>query len=542
MQDEITSDLARLAGMKVIGPQSTRAYLPGKNRNHGTIARELGVRHLLEGAVSRSNGQMRVSLRLVDSRGARPPWTQTYERPTKDVFVLQSEITRAVADQLETRISPNETKAIDVPPTNDLRAYDLYLQARALGTNKPSEVAEVFSDGKRAIALLEEAIARDPNFVLAYCELAKWHDTLFYGREVGPPEERLIDHRALAEAALEKARRLQPDAGAVHLQLALHALFNRNPDEAEIQVQLARPSLPNDPELETLAGRVARRQDHWDEALRCFERAVSLQPRDVPLRIVLAETCRHMRRYPDYDRNMDGVIALLPPENKGVFPLRRAAGRIDSGADVAPYQAAFAAQEAAHQLDDDDRAMALMIVALYTRDPEAISRFLSFKHNVGYNAVTFHPAWFEALFARMRGDNQAAKTAFAAARPEIEKQVLAQPTEGMALSLLAIADAGLGHKDQAVEEAKHACELNSFKRKNLQAPTVRCNLAVVYAWTGQNDLAIAELSKLIDRPAGEGAVFQPTYGDLRLNFFWDPLRNDPRFEALVQRLAPTATP
>ncbi len=183
--------------------------------------------------------------------------------------------------------------------------YDLYLQARALGTNKPSEVAEVFSDGKRAIALLEEAIARDPNFVLAYCELAKWHDTLSYGREVGPPEERLIDHRALAEAALEKARRLQPDAGAVHLQLALHALFNHNPDEAEIQVQLARPSLPNDPELETLAGRVARREDHWDQALRCFERAVSLQPRDVPLRIVLAETCRHMRRYPDYDRNME---------------------------------------------------------------------------------------------------------------------------------------------------------------------------------------------------------------------------------------------
>ena len=177
----------------------------------------------------------------------------------------------------------------------------------------------------------------------------------------------------------------------MHLQLALHALFNRNPDEAEIQVQLARPSLPNDPELEALAGRVARRQDHWDEALRCFERAVSLQPRDVPLRIVLAETCRHMRRYPDYDRNMDGVIALLPPENKGVFPLRRAAGRIDSGADVAPYQAAFATQEAAHQLDDDDRAMALMIVAFYTREAGAISRFVSFKHNVGYNAVTFHP-------------------------------------------------------------------------------------------------------------------------------------------------------
>ena len=538
MQDEITSDLARLAGMKVIGSQSTRAYLPGKNRNYDAIARELGVRHLLEGAVSRSNGQMRVSLRLVDRDGTRPPWTQTYERPSKDVFALQSEITHAVADQLRTRISPNETTTIDAPPTSDLPAYDLYLQARALSTNNPEEVGQVFADGKRAIALLEKAIARDPNFVLAYCELAKWHDLLDYARQVGPAEERLIDHRALAEAALEKARRLQPDAGAVHLQLALHALFNRNPDEADVQVQLARPSLPNDPELEALAGRVARRQERWDEAVRCFERAVSLQPRDVSLRVLLSDTYRFMRRYSDYDRQMEAVIAMLPPERRGIFHLNRAAGRIESSADVAPYQAAFAAQEAAHQLDDDDKATALMIVAFYTRDAAAISRFLFFKRNVGYNAVTFHPEWFEALIARMRGQDEAAKAAFAAARPEIEKQVIAQPTEGMALSLLAIVDAGLGRNEQAVEEAKRACELNSYKRFNIQAPTVRCNLAVVYAWTGQNDLAIAELTKLIERPAGEGAIYQPTYGDLRLNFFWDPLRNDPRFEALVRRLAP----
>ena len=482
---------------------------------------------------------MRVSLRLVAPGGSSAPWTQTYERPVKDVFALQSEITRGIATQLQTRISANETKKLDAPPTSDLRAYDLYLEAHTLGSDAPATVDKVFSDGKRALALLDEAIARDPNFALVYCELAKWHDMFHYGRQFAPPEERLIDHRSVAEAALEKARRLQPDSGAVHRQLALHALqIIHDPDEAEIQVQLARPSLPNDAELETIAGRVARRQDHWEEAVRCFERAVSLQPRDVPLRIVLAETCRHMRRYSDYDRHIESVIALLPPDKKGILPLYRAAAHIEAAADVAPYQATLAAQEAAHQLGDNEIGMGLIVDALYARDATAISRLLAGKETVSYNAVTFPPKWFEALIARMRGDNEGAKAAFTAARPEIEKQVLAQPTEGMALSLLAIVDAGLGRKEQAVEEAKRACELNSFKRLNLQAPTVRCNLAAVFAWTGQNDLAIAELSQLVDRPAGEGVVFQPTYGDLRLNFFWDPLRNDPRFEGLIQRLAP----
>ena len=170
--------------MKVIGPQSTRAYLPGNNRNHATIARELGVRYLLEGSVSRSSGQMHVSLRLIDSRGSQLPWIQTYERSTKDIFALQSEITHAIAAQLQTRISSNETKALDAPPTSDLRAYDLYLQARALGTNAPSEVAEVspmvsgqfhfWSKPSRAIPTSSLLTASWRNGMTPFSTVAKW--------------------------------------------------------------------------------------------------------------------------------------------------------------------------------------------------------------------------------------------------------------------------------------------------------------------------------------------------------------------------------
>src|SRR5258708_858908 len=251
MQDEITGDRALRADMRVIGAQSARSYLPDKRRDLPVTGRELGVRYLLEGSVWRADGQMRVSLRLVDTRDSDHPWTETYERSITDVFALQSEIARAIATQLKTRLSPNETAALDLPPTSDLRAYDLYLEAHQIQPpTKESSISSIFSNGQRAIQLLNEAIARDPGFALAYCDLARWHDDLHFLREAGPPEELAVDHRRLAELALDKARRLDPDSGALHLELAIHALqINRNVEEAEIQVQLARRSLPHDAQI-----------------------------------------------------------------------------------------------------------------------------------------------------------------------------------------------------------------------------------------------------------------------------------------------------
>src|SRR5213596_478873 len=196
MQDEITGDLARLAGMKVIGSQSTRSYLPGKERNLHAIGHDLGVRHLLEGTVSREHYQMRVALHLVDLRDSGRPWTETYERPMKDVFALQSEITQAVAARLKARLSPNEAVALDEPPTADLRAYDLYLRAQAIDV-LVKDTAEWATVTQQRISFLDQAVERDPKFVLAYCELAKAHDILYLTRQVTPVENRTVDHRAL---------------------------------------------------------------------------------------------------------------------------------------------------------------------------------------------------------------------------------------------------------------------------------------------------------------------------------------------------------
>ena len=542
MQDEIAGDLAKLAGMKVIGTQSTRSYLPGKERKLGAIGRDLSVRHLLEGSVSRYRDQMRVALHLVDLRDDVHSWTETYQRPIKDVFALQSEITRAIAAHLQSEISPNEKTILDTPPTADMQAYDLYLQAHAVSTAY-STGPTFFANGKRAMALLEQAVTRDPNFVVAYCELAKWHDDFYFQRDVGPSEDVTIDHRGLAEAALEKARRLQPDSGAVHLALARHALqINNNSEEAEIQAQLARRTLPNNAEVEAIAGRVARRQDRWNEAMRCFEKAVSLEPRDVSLHNLLALTYRYMRRYDDCDRVMQRMIDLTPPDKLGILPVERAFAHSEKSGDLASLREAITTQLTAHQLDESNGTESQLMLALESRDTAAVSRILLNKHPpLSWNTIVYPDAWFEALAARIRGDNDAAVTAFAIARPEMERRVNATPGNGVKLSVLAMIDAGLGRKEQAIEEGKRACELTPFKTNNFDACTARCNLAVAYAWTGQTDLAIAELSNLVDHPASGSGISRVTYGDLQLNPVWDPLRSDPRFEALVQRLAPVAS-
>jgi tetratricopeptide (TPR) repeat protein len=273
--------------------------------------------------------------------------------------------------------------------------------------------------------------------------------------------------------------------------------------------------------------------------LSCFEKAVSLEPRDLTLRALLAQTYHFMRRYQECDQTVESLLALTPPDKYGQLPIQRACARVECSADITPLREAVATQIAARQLDNDDIASGQMIVAVWSHDAAAISRTLSAKHGrFNWNGVFYPDTWFEALAARIRGDNSAAIKGFAAARSQVEEQVREDPTAGVPLSFLAIIDAALGRTEQAVQEGKRACELESFKIDNLLAPVVRCNLAVVYAWIGQNDLAIAELTPLISHPACNNLICQPTYGDFRLNPLWDPLRSDPRFEALVQKLAP----
>jgi tetratricopeptide (TPR) repeat protein len=495
---------------------------------------------LLEGAVRRANGEVRVSLRLVDIHDSDHPWIETYERPITDVFALQSEITRSVAARLRTPLSPNEKSELEEPPTKDQEAYDLYLRARE-GPVTFRDEAAMRRDSQRKIDLLDKAVARDPRFLLAYCELAKAHGRFFTSQIGAKPEELSVDHRSLAEIALQNARRIDPDAGELHLAQAYHFFrVTKDFEQARVEADLARRTLPNNAELEFISGRVARSQGRWEDAVRFFQRAVALEPRGNDNRFTLAETYRYMRRYDDYDRLIAQIIGT-DPNHPGDLPLERAVGPLEQRADTRPLRAALAERAAANDLTEHDKVLGGLTLAYCDRDAQKMRSTLQATDlsRITNSGFAYPKAWFEALAERIRGDNAAAKAAFASARAEVENAVLADPGNGRTLGLLALIDAGLGRREEAVAEALRARD--QMKSSATDAPIAGCNLAIVYAWTGQPDLALTTLEPLLNQPAGRHMPAQPTYGDFQLNPLWDPLRSDPRFQVLVKRLASTAS-
>jgi tetratricopeptide (TPR) repeat protein len=380
--------------------------------------------------------------------------------------------------------------------------------------------------------------------VLAYCALAKAYDVLYQTIDITPVEKRNVDYRALAEVALEKARRVAPDFGPVHLALADHFVLAHNDvEQGRLEIDLARQTMPNSAELETSAGSIARRQSRWDDAVRFLERAVALEPRATENLFTLANTYRLMRRYDRFNGVMSRLLGVLPPDRSATYRVFRTFGPLESEGELGPLRAAIATVTPEEDPSGAIRDLHNLILALWNHDPDSVSRISAraAETTFVFNGVKYPKGWYEGLAARMRGDKEGAQAAFAAARLEVEKAVLADASDGRALGLLAMIDAGLGRQKQAAQEAEHACTLATFENAAPSAAIVRCNLAVVYAWNGQVDLAISTLDSLVNRPAGTNLPAQPTYGDFRRNPLWDPLRSDPRFEALVQHLGPVAS-
>ena len=525
--DEILTDLAKIADLKVISRTSVMQYNNSVSRNLREICEQLGVAHVLEGSVQRTGGRVRVSAQLIDARTDAHLWAEHYDRPLDDVFAIQSEVAQAIADQLNAKLSPAEKAAIKQRPTADLVAYDLYVRAEALraATSFNAALKENLLEATR---LLEQAIARDPTFFLAYCRLAEAHDLIyFFGSDHTPAR------LALANTAIQTALRLRPDSGEAHLALAEHLYRGyRDHEHALAELTLARRALPNDPLVFELTGFITRRQGRWEESTTDLKRALELDPRNLFFLQQLSFTYELQRRYRDLAAVLDRALKLVPsdPDTRVVRALIDLAERADPRPAHATIEAVVAEDPAAARTI----AERWLYIAMCERDNFGVSRALAVVPPEGTSVgnIWLPRAYFEAVAARARGDATVARAAFTTARAEVERTTSEQPDYAEGLTVLGLIDAGLGRKDDAIREGRRAVELVPVSKDALDGTDFILNLAVIYAWTGEKDLALKQLAEAAQLP---GSL---NYGWLRLHPDWDPLRGDPRFEKIVAALAP----
>jgi len=528
VQDEILTDLAKVADLKIISRTSVMHYKSGVARNLREIAQQLGVAHVVEGAVQRSGNHVRVNARLVDAKTSRQLWGETYDRGLADVFAIQSEIAKAIADQLQAKLSPSEKAAIERPPTGDITAFDLYTRGKNLlltTTFSSSAGANLL----KAADLLNQAVARDPAFVQAYCQLAWTHDLLYlFGLDHTPAR------LALADAAVQAAFRLRPDAGEVHLARAQNLYRGYlDYDGALAELEIARQTLPNDPLVFELKGYISRRQGRWEEAIRNLERAVDLDPRNVDTLQQIALSYEDLRRYAEEKSVLDRALAIEP--NNADTKVTRACAEFYWKADTRLLHQTIDSILATSPAAMPSIAGDWLNCALAERDAVAAKNALIASGEnppLHDEAVHFNRPFVEGVIARMINDDDQARSAFTAARAEQEKTVQAQPKYGPPLCVLGLIDAALGRKNEALREGRRAVELLPVEKDAINGPLMIEYLAMIAAWVGDKDLACEQLATAIRFPSSLN------YGKLKLLPFWDPLRGDPRFEKIVASLAP----
>jgi TolB-like protein/class 3 adenylate cyclase/Flp pilus assembly protein TadD len=526
VQDEILTHLVKVADLKVISRTSVMQYGSDTSRNLREIGKALGVAYVLEGSVQRSGGRVRVNAQLVDARTDSHLWAEHYDRDLADVFAIQSELAERIASDLKAQLSPEEKAAIELRPTTDLEAYDLYIRAKVLIDNAVFNTPRT-EHLEEAISLLNKAVARDPTFILAYYQLAHAHDQLYlFG--VDRTSARLVS----ANTAIQAMQRLRPQAGETHLALAKHLYWGYDDyDGARKELIEARRTLPNDPLTYLLEGYIDRRQGRWDESTRNLEHAVELDPRNVFFLQQIALSYRNLRRYADMAATLDRALELAPSDP--VARVQRAAVELDWHADTKPLHAIVNAI-----LEEDSTAGARIAdswieLALSERDPGGAARALSAMTADGCEDP-FPRKWCEGVVARLRRDATAERGALEGARAELEKIVQSQPDYAEAVGALGMVEGLLGDKESAIRDGRRAVELLPRTKDAITGAVLIERLALIYSWVGEKDLAFEQLELAVKIPG------ELSYGQLRLHPFWDSLRGDPRFERIVASLAPTA--
>ena len=527
VQDQILTNLGRVSDLKVISHTTVRQYKSGVPRNLREIGKQLGVTHILEGSVQRAGDRLRIAAQLIDARTDSQVWAETYDRTAADLFAIQSELAESIVAQLQAKLSPEQKAYIEARPTQDLVAFELYLRAKQIIDSY------LIADDVRAAVLsalqsLDQAIKRDPDFLSAYCYIARANDLLYFF-DLDPTPDRIL----LAEAAVKAALRLRPDSAEAHFAMA-DFLFrcHRDYDGALKELAIARPGLPNDTAFFILSGYINRRRNNWAQAERDFSTAVALDPRNPNAYNLLADTYNLQRKHLLAAQVYDRVLAagertpiVFFRRDSAIFngtgnstELRRVMSEnpdMDIGGGQTPNRVFLA-------LIDGNFAEAERVLAVSPREDF---------QDIDYSFY-YPKAWFEAIIARAKGDSARATEAFSNTRKILEQRLAIKPEDARTIAVLAQVDAGLGRKELAIQEAQHAVDLMPLSKDIYDGALVLEGLAQVYTWTNEPDRAIELLQKLTAMPS---YIY---YARLKLYPMWNPLRSDPRFQQIVNSLAP----
>lgn len=527
VQDQILTNLGKVSDLKVISHTTVRQYKSGVPRNLREIGKQLGVTHILEGSVQRAGNRLRIAAQLIDARTDVQIWADTYDRSAADLFAIQSELAKSIVAKLQAKLSPEQKADIESHPTRDLVAFELYEQAKQI-IDSYLIADDVRAALLSALELLDQAIKRDPDFVSAYCYIARANDLLYFF-DLDPTRDRVL----LADAAVKAALRLRSDSPEAHFAMA-DFLFrcHRDYDGALKELAIARPGLPNDTAFFILSGYINRRRDNWAQAETDFRDAVAVDPRNPNAYNLLADTYNLQRRHLLAAKVYDDVLAagertpiVFYRRGSTIFnqtanskELRDVLAKnpdMDVGGGQTPYRVMFA-------LIDGNFAEAERVLAASPRE--------GFQ-DIDYSFY-YPKAWFEAMIARVKGDSARMNAALDTARTILEQRLTIKPEDARTIAVLAQVDAGLGHKELAIREAQHAVDLMPLSKDIYDGALVLEGLAQVYTWTNEPDRAIELLQKLVVIPS------YVNYARLKLHPMWNPLRGDPRFQKIVNSLAP----
>jgi tetratricopeptide (TPR) repeat protein len=443
-----------------------------------------------------------------------------------DIFAIQTELAETVSQELRLKLSSAEKASLKQLPTHDLAAYELYLHAKALMISYHEEV-QGWEPLYAVVRLLQEAVTRDPTFAIAWCQLAATNDDLYWYNA-----DRSDARKAAAENALQKALSLQPDDGQAHLAFGVHLLATTG-DYAAIrqEFELARRTLPNAVKLFAMLAMVESRQGEWRDALRDYERAIALSPKQVSLILGQCEIYEYHRQYEKLHRLFaESVKSGVNPQ---AIALQQAAIAWEERGDTTALHVLL--DEPAGPLRTIRPATFLKISsALAEHNDAAAERILASdpkQEFEGGQKRFFCRDFLLGWIKRSEGDDAAAKIAYTNARPLQLAYVQKWPDDPNPLMELAITDAALGHKEDALREGRQALDM-PLSQDAVDGPLLAVDLAQVYLWVGERESALKQLEALEQVPRALD------YGDLHNSRDWEPLRNDPRFQKILSRLNP----